>query len=732
MPVSPAIWSELIRRTLSCYDEEVVRRVAGRLVKPRNFWPTAELITRSAETLDNPPVLDRRLEELEPVCRQVLAVIGLSRQPTWAVGNLVELAMALGHPDGIKPLLELLDAGLLYPVLGQPRLGSAPLAPSTGVRLRSFDLWLANPGPVGLNVFCPPQVASRALNEPLPLPDLSAEAEEPSPLGLMPQQSDGLEWLLRMAVLWQQAAASPFRRTQQGGFFKRDQERLEQDQLLNGPPSDRHAEVRDQGFLVAGLAELQGILVDEEGELRAGALPNTWDESLHAALAALWADLFHLHTWTPLDGWRGNTLAAPVSQPVGSPFPSGYLLTFLLLRALPEKTWIKPATIESWVRSHHPYWQNESLRPSRQSPWMDSFLLGVVYHLRLVEAGRDPTGGEWVRLSPLGRWLLGSASEEPSTGPTYTQTLLVQPNLEIVAYRQGLHTALIARLTRFASWKTLGAACTLQLEPETVYRALETGESFDSIRLALEQYGTRATPAAVVDSLRTWANKRDRITVFPAATLLEFASATELNDALARGLAAVRIADTLAVVASEDAIDFKHFRLAGTRDYSSQPEKCVTVEPDGVTLTVDLTRSDLLLESELPRFAEALGGGQSTGKKQFRLTPASLSAARESGVTLTLLESWFQQRTGGNITPAARLLLIGATSDVPQLKRHLVLHVGAPDLADGLMQWPPTRALIEARLGPTALVVAAEKAEQLKTQLRSAGMEVQEPDMSGG
>src|SRR5207247_1596076 len=84
---------------------------------------------------------------------------------------------------------------------------------------------------------------------------------------------------------------------------------------------------------------------------------------------------------------------------------------------------------------------------------------------------------------------------------------------------RGLAAALIARLTRFASWKNLGVACTLQLEPETVYRALETGETFESIRQALEQHGTRPTPAAVLDLLRTWANKRDRITVYPAATL---------------------------------------------------------------------------------------------------------------------------------------------------------------------------------------------------------------------
>jgi GTP-binding protein len=36
--------------------------------------------------------------------------------------------------------------------------------------------------------------------------------------------------------------------------------------------------------------------------------------------------------------------------------------------------------------------------------------------------------------------------------------------------------------------------------------------------------------------------------------------------------------------AGEDQIEFRHFRLTGTRDYSSALERCVSVEPDGVTI----------------------------------------------------------------------------------------------------------------------------------------------------
>src|SRR5439155_24751814 len=157
----------------------------------------------------------------------------------------------------------------------------------------------------------------------------------------------------------------------------------------------------------------------------------------------------------PLSGWRGG------AELTGNPYPSAYLLSFLLLANLPEGAWVRVEAIEGWLRLNHPYWANESLRPSQQRPWCEVFLLGVAYHLRLVQAGRGPEGEALVRLTDIGRWLLG-LGEAPALPTGYARTLLVQPNLEVLAYRQGLTSAPIARLTRFASWKNLGPACPLQ------------------------------------------------------------------------------------------------------------------------------------------------------------------------------------------------------------------------------------------------------------------------------
>jgi hypothetical protein len=53
-----------------------------------------------------------------------------------------------------------------------------------------------------------------------------------------------------------------------------------------------------------------------------------------------------------------------------------------------------------------------------------------------------------------------------------------------------------------------------------------------------------------------------------------------------------------------------------------------------------------------------------------------------------------------------------------------VLNVPAEELADGLMQWPATRALIVERLGPTSLVVAEESVGVLRERLQELGVSI--------
>ena len=54
-----------------------------------------------------------------------------------------------------------------------------------------------------------------------------------------------------------------------------------------------------------------------------------------------------------------------------------------------------------------------------------------------------------------------------------------------------------------------------------------------------------------------------------------------------------------------------------------------------------------------------------------------------------------------------------------------MLQVPSAEIADGLMQWPETRGLIEARLGPTALAVKEEHAAALQQRLAALGVSIE-------
>ena len=143
-----------------------------------------------------------------------------------------------------------------------------------------------------------------------------------------------------------------------------------------------------------------------------------------------------------------------------------------------------------------------------------------------------------------------------------------------------------------------------------------------------------------------------------------------------------------------------------------------------MTLGVDLARSDLLLETELLRFAEPTQQTNAAGKRLYRVTPVSILTARQQGATLSYLQTWFVQRTGLPISAAVQLLMTGPEVAPVELRRQLVLHVGNEHLADGLQQWPGTRDLIAGRLGPAVLVVEEKDVPALTDRLKELGVKV--------
>jgi hypothetical protein len=673
---------------LAKYADRLLREVAGRLFRPRNTWTADEIRDRLLAGLKDPVVVDRALGKLSTAARPLLRLIGVSRQPLWPVRGLLDVLTALGHEDGIGIVKELLSSGLAFPAL-----------PPKCVPITSFDGWLQNLATQPLAVFTLPLAAGRARNEELPLPAFPAENLPTA----TPHEADGLEWPLRLAVLWQIVQAGPLRRTQQGGFFKRDLDRLRGHPLLAGPPAEAVGPVPDPDLLALLLAVEDGILLPEGEQVSAGSFPESWATGTHAAAVGLFSAFPGLSLWDPIDGWTDEAAANRWIAPLS------VLLLALLARG--DDDWVRVAVIEAWARRATP------AKPGTAA----ALLLGILHQLRLVHVTSQKSG-QLVRLSLLGRALADGAKALPTDRPTVEQTLLVQPNLEIVLFRQGLTPTLIARLSRFAIWKVLGLACTLQLTAESVYHGLEGGETLADLVALFQRHGTRELSESVLGSLRSWASKRERVLVYPAALLLEFRSPAELDRALAQGLVERKVTDRIGLIAAEDRINYGQFRLVGSRDYLAPDELCAAVESDGLTLVVNENRSDLLLESEVRRFALPVSGPDE--RPHYRMTPATLRAARRQGMEAETLDDWFRRRTGEPLPPAARLFLTGNETPPLNLQQLTVLRLPTAEVADGIVSWPETRGLIVERLSPTVLVVPAEAVVQLRDMLAEIGVRV--------
>ncbi|HEY2910706.1 MAG TPA: hypothetical protein VGI99_10695, partial [Gemmataceae bacterium] len=235
----------------------------------------------------------------------------------------------------------------------------------------------------------------------------------------------------------------------------------------------------------------------------------------------------------------------------------------------------------------------------------------------------------------------------------------------------------------------------------------------------LARHSTRPVPPNVADLLQRWSNKRERITVYTSAVLVEFPTPADLEAAIGRGLVVVRVTDRIGMTAEGKEPALSQLRLIGNRDYEGKPQRCVSVADDGVTLTVDAAQADLLLEAEIGRYADLLPSDGPTVRR-FRLSPISLRRAADLGLGITEIDAWFVERTGFPLSPSGRLFLLGKQLPPPAAARKLVVQFPTPEIADGVMQWPETRRLVAERLGPMAIAIddtAFEPLQQVMTEV---------------
>ncbi len=722
--------NDLYRTSLGLYSPAVLRGIRDHLELDVSARSAAGLVKAIEECLSDPARRATAVTDVPAELRPGLALLPYLPKFGWRLEDMRDLLRFVGCTAPDKSMRMLLGLGLM-----------ALHAPAWRVEtLRHFDLAMNGWEGEQLVVVPHPAVSHHFNGAVFDAPKRGVTRQVRDV-----RENDGREFLLRVAVLWQRVVEAPLRLTQDAGLFRRDQERLYSDPVLSSPMFDELAPLDDHGHLAMLLGKSLGLLrPDDDGGVLRATLGTAWQSSIAVLQQRMWHALLSANDWTPPSGDDAPAIGS-------NHLPAKRWAVLLRLATLRPDSWLSLAELDADLRACEPdrgatvaergtrpfqvvvgrYSRDAQAAPARPeiAPWLSGFLLGAMYQLGVVHTAEDAAdAGPVVRLSPAGRWLLG-AGPQPPEPPAFEKTLFVQPNHEVIAYRQGLTPELIGQLASFCRWKGLGAAATLELTPDSVYRGLEFGRTAEEMIGILERHSQRPVPPAVADSVRTWAGRRERLRLYTHASVLEIASAEELEAAVARGVAGDRLNDRMLLVSGEHQIALAGFRLSGSRDYRHPPAVCVSPSDDGITWDVDLARSDLLVGCELARFAEPVATDTEFNPEQahflrFRITPASLANGARHGVRPQHIRDWFKQRSGLEL-PASVELMLQASSRAPvMLASMLVLQIPSASVADGIEQHPDTKQFVLRRLGPTTLAIKTDGVEQLTQTLLRLGIEV--------
>jgi hypothetical protein len=338
--------------------------------------------------------------------------------------------------------------------------------------------------------------------------------------------------------------------------------------------------------------------------------------------------------------------------------------------------------------------------------------------------------------------------EPPRSSSSIEKSLFIQPNLEGIFYRQGLTAANLAKIVRLLKFTAIGPV--IQGRLDEVWMRRMFASSFKLERLLNELAELSAVPIAgsVLETVRTWAGKSDRIRVYKSAILLETVDPEDRPDLIARfgtDNPTEPVGDSWLIVADEEHIPFKGLRIVAQQDQARDPLQCVRPIGDGTTLEVDSTKSDLALEPQLNRFTRPSNSvGQqsheasvSSSLRFYSIDMGSLAKAVEQGVTSEWIESFFQKRSG-EPTPASVALLWKCTelsarsssetsrinSPEIQLERILVLTCEDQTIIDGLLKLNSTSNLLGRQLGPHSVQVKEAYLEVFMEQIVQLGLRV--------
>jgi hypothetical protein len=369
------------------------------------------------------------------------------------------------------------------------------------------------------------------------------------------------------------------------------------------------------------------------------------------------------------------------------------------------------------------------------APFIQHSLAGPLYHLGLVELGyaSGTSSGlpDRFRLTALGKSafydalrpgaLFDLSALEPTT-VAGEPVWIVQPNFDVIAYLDRMTPATIGFLGKVAERKPSdGGVAIYRLTRETVYAGLENGLSLPVVIEELERGAGQPLPATIRRALEDWSAKRERLTLYTQAELLEYADTVLRDAALARQpQLGLPLGERFILVSQTPPP--RALSGATVIDYLQPPVRCLEVAEDG-RIELDPSAADFLIRGELAQWVTPAP----SDPNDWRLCGESVGRAAQGGWTAEQILAGLEARSRKPIPSLAQVAVRAWARKrqgraVTGMEKTLVLQFADETAAGAVASSALFQPLLGARLGPRTFLVDAKQQKALTALLDQFGL----------
>lgn len=427
------------------------------------------------------------------------------------------------------------------------------------------------------------------------------------------------------------------------------------------------------------------------------------------------------------EGGHGATLAGPRGSVLSA------------LRRLAPVDWFDlDETVRTIASLERQYLATALPIPTGDEASLVAFVTGLLsLTLPMVgaaELGRSSAGRRRVRLTPIGRAMIGlpdprseNGGPDPLVEPNGKGAILVEPNLEITCFLDLAPLRVLHDLTRFAELARVSERVVrFRLNGEAVQWGYSRGYNAEGISTLLTSFSAQPVPPTVRFSLQDWERLHRRVTVLLRGDLVASTGRTD-PEVVQSGLRhAVDSPDGL------DEIDIVHtYVIAGNEDKldrSLRAYKPRVIDYDGPILPsvhwldeqrirAPLGESDLRTVARLQRFCVA------EDDETWRIDPDMIRAKFGEIEGYERLIAVLREGLVGGLAPEREIRLKGLLGKPAEaaLQPMEVLTVASADDGDRIARMSVLAPFIAQRLGPRAFQVVPGMTTKLVEQLRGLG-----------